>query len=164
MGRGIDSRNRVWNWVAKLHRLAGRYDNPMPTWFLAPIAGLKLPTLISKVSLGSMRTAVLIDWDPARPQPPSPPAFGLIYVGTIGQPRYTTSLCDPLTQEIARVSLTISWRFDSAQAKEHNKHEPAVKTICYFYLNVVLGKSACFFKRDDKNRRFFIFISQDFLL
>ncbi len=45
MGRGIDSRNRVWNWVAKLHRLAARYDNPMPTWFLAPIAGLKLPTL-----------------------------------------------------------------------------------------------------------------------
>ncbi len=44
MGRGIDSRNRVWNWVAKLHRLAGRYDNPMPTWFLAPMAGLKLPT------------------------------------------------------------------------------------------------------------------------
>jgi hypothetical protein len=46
MGRGIDSRNRVWNWVAKLHRLAGRYDNPMPTWFLAPIAGLRLPSLI----------------------------------------------------------------------------------------------------------------------
>ncbi len=45
MGRGIDSRNRVWNWLAKLHRLAGRYDNPMPTWFLAPIAGLKLPSL-----------------------------------------------------------------------------------------------------------------------
>jgi hypothetical protein len=40
MGRGIDSRNRVWNWGAKLHRLEGRYDNPMPTWFLAPIAGL----------------------------------------------------------------------------------------------------------------------------
>ncbi len=36
-GRGIDSRNWVWNWVAKLRRLAGRYDNPMPTWFLAPI-------------------------------------------------------------------------------------------------------------------------------
>jgi hypothetical protein len=45
MGRGIDSRNRVWNWVAKIHRLAGRYGNTMPTWFLAPIAGLKLPTL-----------------------------------------------------------------------------------------------------------------------
>ncbi len=44
MRRGIDSRNRLWNWVAKLHRLAGRYDNPMPTWFLVPIAGLKLPT------------------------------------------------------------------------------------------------------------------------
>ncbi len=31
MGRGIDSRNQVWNCVAKLHRLAGRNDNPMPT-------------------------------------------------------------------------------------------------------------------------------------
>ncbi len=47
MGREIDSRNRVWHKVAKLHRLAGRYDNPMPTWFLAPIAGLKLPTQCS---------------------------------------------------------------------------------------------------------------------
>ncbi len=47
MGRGIDSRNRFWNSVAKLHRLAGRYVNPMPIWFLAPIAGLKLPTLTS---------------------------------------------------------------------------------------------------------------------
>jgi hypothetical protein len=27
--------------------LAGRNDNPMPTWFLATIAGLKLPTLDS---------------------------------------------------------------------------------------------------------------------
>jgi hypothetical protein len=26
------------------YRLAGQYDNPMRTWFLAPIAGLKLPT------------------------------------------------------------------------------------------------------------------------
>ncbi len=41
MGRGVDSRNRFWNWEAKLHGLVGRYDNPMPTWFLAPIAGLK---------------------------------------------------------------------------------------------------------------------------
>jgi hypothetical protein len=30
--------------VAKLHRLAGRYDNHMPTWFLAPKTGLKLPS------------------------------------------------------------------------------------------------------------------------
>jgi hypothetical protein len=27
---------------------------------------------------------------------PLPPAFGLIYEGTIGQPRKTTSLCNPL--------------------------------------------------------------------
>ncbi len=46
MGRGINSRNRVWNWVGKLDRLAGWYDNPMPTWFLTPIVGLKLPTLV----------------------------------------------------------------------------------------------------------------------
>jgi hypothetical protein len=46
MGWGIDSRNPVWNWVAKKHRLAGRYDNPIPTWFLAHIAGLKLPTQV----------------------------------------------------------------------------------------------------------------------
>ncbi len=31
--------------VAKQHRLAGQYDNPVPTWFLDPIAGLMLPTL-----------------------------------------------------------------------------------------------------------------------
>ncbi len=46
VGRGIDYRNRVSNWVAKLHRLAGRYENPMPFWFLAPIAGLKLLKMI----------------------------------------------------------------------------------------------------------------------
>jgi hypothetical protein len=34
------------------------------------------------------------------PQPP-PPAFGLIYEGAIGQPRYTTSLCDPLLAAVA---------------------------------------------------------------
>jgi hypothetical protein len=48
MGWGIDSRNRAWDWVAKLHRLLGRYDNPMPTWFLVPIAGLKLQTLYTR--------------------------------------------------------------------------------------------------------------------
>ncbi len=42
VGRGIDSRNRVWHWVDKLNRLAGRYDNPMPTWFLTHKVGLKL--------------------------------------------------------------------------------------------------------------------------
>ncbi len=32
--------------MAKLQRLAGRYDNLIPPWFLAPTgAGLKLPTL-----------------------------------------------------------------------------------------------------------------------
>ncbi len=38
MGRGIDSRNRVWNLVGKLLRLTGRNDNFTPTCFLAPIA------------------------------------------------------------------------------------------------------------------------------
>ncbi len=30
--------DRVWNWVAKLHRLAGQYDNPMPS----PHSGTKV--------------------------------------------------------------------------------------------------------------------------
>ncbi len=55
MGRGIGSRNRVWNWVAKLHRLAGRYDN-MPNWFIAPIAGLKLLTLCTLYQLSHIHS------------------------------------------------------------------------------------------------------------
>ncbi len=47
MRRGIGSRNWVLDCVAKLHWLAGLYDNPMPTLFRAPIAGLKLPALES---------------------------------------------------------------------------------------------------------------------
>ncbi len=33
-----------------------QYDNPMPTWFLAPIAGLKLPTQdpITGILLGDL--------------------------------------------------------------------------------------------------------------
>jgi hypothetical protein len=31
-----------------------------------------------------------------RADTPQTPAFGLIYEGAIGQPRWTTSLCDPL--------------------------------------------------------------------
>ncbi len=34
------------------------------------------------------------------PQFPPPPAFRLIYEGAIGQPRKTTSLCDPLHQAL----------------------------------------------------------------
>ncbi len=49
---------------------------------------------ISKVYLRSMCTAVLIGWDPATLPPP--PTFGLMNEGAIGQPRKTTSLCDPL--------------------------------------------------------------------
>ncbi len=46
MGLGIHSRNRVWNWAAKLHRVAVRYDNPMSTRFsVPPIAGLKFRSL-----------------------------------------------------------------------------------------------------------------------
>jgi hypothetical protein len=44
--------------------------------------------------MGSICTAVLIGLDPATP----PPAFGLMYEGDIGQPRWTTSLCDPLVR------------------------------------------------------------------
>ncbi len=40
-----------------------------------------------------MCTAVFIGWDPQTT--PYPPALGLVYEGTIGQQRYTTSLCNP---------------------------------------------------------------------
>ncbi len=54
---------------------------------------------ISKVYLGSMCIAVLIGCDVTL-QPTPPLALGLIYEGAIGQPRWTTSLCDPLVQSI----------------------------------------------------------------
>ncbi len=56
MGRGIDSRNLIWNWVAKLHRLAGRNDNPMPTRFLAEIV-LKFKVTDSGSLLKKYRTS-----------------------------------------------------------------------------------------------------------
>ncbi len=43
---------------------------------------------------GLLCTAELIGWDPETPSPP--PSFGLICESAIGQPRKTTSLCDPL--------------------------------------------------------------------
>jgi hypothetical protein len=47
--------------------------------------------------------------------PPSPPAFGLIYEGTIGRLRYTTSLCNPLVGGItvhASLFSKLSFRSD----------------------------------------------------
>jgi len=44
------ARNRFQEPTLKLSSqatLAGQYVNPIPTWFLAPIVGLKLPTLVS---------------------------------------------------------------------------------------------------------------------
>ncbi len=54
-------------------------------------------------------TAVLIGWDPATAThpPPIPPAFGLIYEGVTGQPRKTTSVCDPLMARLAE----LAWQF-----------------------------------------------------
>jgi hypothetical protein len=40
------------------------------------------------------------------PQLPPPPAFGLIYEGAIGQPRETTSLCNPLELDHEQFPLT----------------------------------------------------------
>jgi hypothetical protein len=66
-----------------------------------------------KVYLCSMRTAVLLA-DIPQPPPPPPPAFGLIYEGVIGQPRKTTSLCDPLALLVSqdRRHLPVThWRY-----------------------------------------------------
>ncbi len=50
----------------------------------------------SKVYLGFMCSAQLYSIAEAPQHPTPPPAFGLIYKGAIGQPRWTTSLCDLL--------------------------------------------------------------------
>jgi hypothetical protein len=39
-------------------------------------------------------------WLRPRNLPPPPPAFGLVCEGDIGQPKKTTSLCDPLPKTI----------------------------------------------------------------
>jgi hypothetical protein len=52
---------------ASLYSLAGRYDNPIPPRFLAPIAFLKIPALYSGV--GVYRIAG------RRSQSPPPPRF-----------------------------------------------------------------------------------------
>ncbi len=50
--QSMGARNRVVVRSASLCSQAGRYDNPMPIWFLALITGLKLPTPVP--SLASM--------------------------------------------------------------------------------------------------------------
>ncbi len=42
MGRGIDSRNRIWNWVAKLHRLGGPVRQPYAYLVSSPHSGTKV--------------------------------------------------------------------------------------------------------------------------
>ncbi len=51
------------------------------------------PNHIAHRLFGLLCTALLIGWSPA--SPPLPPVFGLIYEGAIGQPRWTTSVCNP---------------------------------------------------------------------
>jgi hypothetical protein len=53
---------------ATVLRLAGRYDNPMPTWFLAPPVGLKLPTLVSfYIASFSLESVLNSSINPHRP-------------------------------------------------------------------------------------------------
>ncbi len=84
---GIDSMGTN---SACLCSLAGRYDKPIPTRFLAPIGCLKIPAQLSPWPLlflyehhrlnieldlqslfGLLCTAVLISWDPATPSLPT---------------------------------------------------------------------------------------------
>jgi hypothetical protein len=63
--------------------------------------------------LGFMCTAVFIGSDPVTP-PPHTHTFRLIYDGAVGQPRKTTSLCDPL---VFRHQNTIVARISAEQDK-----------------------------------------------
>jgi hypothetical protein len=53
---------------------------------------------ISEVYLGSMCTTVQLYSLAETTQPPPTLAFGHNYEGAIGQPGYTTSLCNPLVK------------------------------------------------------------------
>jgi hypothetical protein len=60
------------------------------------------------------------------PRPPPPPPFGLIYEGAIGQPRQTTSLCDPLREAVSR-RLEIYYTVYSTLSPQHF---PPSASIC----------------------------------
>jgi hypothetical protein len=60
--------------------------------------------LVSKVYLGSCPQLYSVRYSLAETRQLSPhPYFGLIYDGAIGQPRYTTSLCNPLIETALHV-------------------------------------------------------------
>jgi hypothetical protein len=65
-------------------RLAGRYDNPMPNWFLAPIAVLKLPTLgslnVYKFGLCSFKINLTDGADPCSLNPDPELGFSSIRI------------------------------------------------------------------------------------
>ncbi len=73
--------------------------------------GLDLQSLF-----GLLCTAVLIGSDNATP----PPAFGLIYGGANGQPRQTTSLCDPLYTAPSRHRYTVPF-IDGRQSEQNHR-------------------------------------------
>jgi hypothetical protein len=56
-------------------------------------------------------------WLRLRNSPP-PPAFGLIYGGAIGQPRETTSLCDPLPHRSTALKIHVRPMLLSKTAKK----------------------------------------------
>jgi hypothetical protein len=80
--RNLKSRYGARNWFqepslelsSQAHRLAGRYNNRMPTWFLAPIAGLKLPAQW----FGTESAGFVIFW---------PPRIRLLVLTLLSKPR-----------------------------------------------------------------------------
>jgi hypothetical protein len=63
-----------------------------------------------------------------RPRNPLPPAFGLIYEGTIGQPRQTTSLCDPWVRASDRQCLSRNCPgFDPSVLRHVDSEGPQMK-------------------------------------
>ncbi len=58
---------------------------------------------------------------------PLPPSFGLIYEATIDQPRYTTSLCNPLIWSITvwcvATQTTMQWSLDAVHISSKNENK-----------------------------------------
>ncbi len=157
MGLGIDFRNRVWNWVAGLHRLAGRYDNPMPTRFLI-VSDSEYFIKYYRLQSGLDPVVGVLD-EPYSAQP-APPliyktsySFPLLYAGMISvweipagavwaetvsacaqlcQPTRTpaarSAFTSPGARAISAVSLALKWLF-LTNAKQIFRHMELSNTI-----------------------------------
>jgi hypothetical protein len=92
-----------------------------------------------QVYLGSMCTTVGTYWlRPRNPPPPPSPAFGLINEGAIGQPRQTTSLCDPLGTCFQESQQFLEKKYSKEKVRADNSfYSTALRTRLIVYIGEI---------------------------